>query len=634
MRSSWAQPSLFRDFKLLSVAVLFVFTLISGLITYRTYDKHSENLTLELEKEALRIDTTIATEIANASYMLTSLGRQILTEPEPERDYVKISQILRSFDNKNFIYSIFSWTDTDKKMVVSSNKGVLKEPLDISDRDFIQQSSADSWKIHIGRPIEGRVSGRWVIPLAMGITDYGGKFIGIIELSIDIGVLTEKIRNLVRRDGISFAVVSKEFVTLTEVSENKNFINDNFTAKKFVDVDFDKNPSGMLSKGSMIWGTGIYSYYRVSENYPYIVMMGYDANYSDENVRTMLWSRLLMILAVGLFLISFLWIVRVRVIKPVLDMTTIVSAIARGDKFVSMPKNGPIEIEGLSTQVQLVSKYIDETKRIENELRNKMFLLKKAKENAEINMRSKSEFLAYVVQDMRMPLNNIIGFSQVLKDQIYGAIENRKYRQYSSDIFVIANQLIEKMQNIILHSKADIGHIDLQEKPLDLASVVSVVLRQMTDKLQSSKTSAKIIFQEPLPHLFADEFRLQQIITNLLLILLDEAIAGDSIRFEAKVINEHRDRQFLVLIIGNSRVESVSEDRLFALASKLFASMTQKSHAHLKTIDNEIPDLRFILTKALVELHESVLHIESAGEQILNYVIFFPSSRIVFNDSY
>ena len=632
-KSSWAQPSLSRDFKLLAAAVLFVFVLISGGITYRTYEKHSERIAVDLEKEAQRIESVISREMENVSFMLTSLGRQIIIV-EPERDYTKISNILKSFDNKNYIYSIFSWTDVDKKLVVSSNKGILKDPVDISDRDFIQQASADSWKLHIGRPIEGRVSGKWVIPVSMGITDYTGKFLGIISISLDIDILTEQILNLARRDGISFALVSKEMVKLAEISENKNFINDNFPAKKFVDVDFDKNPSGLISKGSIVWGTGVYSYYRTSENYPYIVLIGYDADYSDETVNTMLWSRLLMILAVAIFLFSFLWIVRLRVIKPVLDMTTIVSSIARGEKFVPMQQNGPVEIEGLSKQVQLVSKYIDENKRIESELRNKMFLLKKSRENSEINMLSKSEFLAYVAQDMRMPINNIIGFSQVLRDQVYGAIENRKYRQYANDIFVIANQLIDKIQNIILHSKAEIGHIDLQEKSLDVSGALSAILRQMTEKLQSRKTSVKIQIDNDIPNLLVDEFRFQQIISNLLLILLDEIVEDEFIRFEAKVVNEHRDRQFLVLIIGSSSSTPVSQDRLFALASKLFASMSNNSvvSQNLKTAENEITDLRFILAKTLAELHSGVLYTEVLDDKVQNYLIFFPSSRIVFKD--
>ncbi len=630
MRNSWVQPSLSRDFKLLAAGVLFVLVLISGWVTYRTYNRQSERITTDLEKEAVRIENTILTEMGDASYMLASLGRQIVNDPN--RDYTKLAQALKSFDNKNSIYSIFSWTDTDRKLVISSNKGVLKEPVDISDRDFIQQAAADSWKMHIGRPIEGRVSGRWVIPVAMGITDYTGKFIGIIALSIDIGVLTDQIRSLVKRDGISFAVVTKDLVTLTEVSDSKNFIGDNFPAKKLVDVDFDKNPSGLISKGSILWGTGIYAYYRVSENYPYIVMMGYDANYSDETVRALLWARLLMILSVAVFLMLFLWIVRVRVINPVLDMTELVASITRGEKFVPIPKNGPVEIEALAAQVQQVSRYIEENKRIESELRNKMFLLKKAKENAEINMRSKSEFLAYIVQEMRLPVNNIIGFAQVLKDQIYGAIENRKYRQYSADIFSIGNQLVGKIQDIILHAKSEIGYIDLQEKSLDITNVASSVIRQLSDRLEAAGVSVRIKGHDQLPHLLADEFRMQQIISNLLLIILDYSVRESVITIEPEIISEHHGRQFFALVIKNSKSEAQPQEKLSTIAEKLFAPTPYNEGGNHFALMSEPIDLRLELAKTLILLHGGALHSEPADGEIHSHIVFFPASRIVFEE--
>lgn len=627
MRSSWVQPSLSRDFKLLAAAVLFVLVLASGWVTYRTYDKQSEHIKIDLEKEAARIENTISTEMSDASYMLSSLGRQIVVDPN--RDYTRLAQALKSFDNKNHIYSIFSWTDTDRKLVISSNKGVLKEPVDISDRDFIQQSAADSWKMHIGRPIEGRVSGRWVIPVAMGITDSTGKFIGIIALSIDIGVLTDQIRSLVKRDGISFAVVSKDMVTLTEISDSKNFISDNFPTKKLMEIDFDKNPSGLISKGSIIWGAGIYAYYKVSENFPYIVMMGYDANYSDETVRTMLWIRLLMISAIAVFLMLFLWIVRVKVINPVLDMTEVVASIARGEQFVWNPKKGPVEITALALQVQQVGRYIEENKRIENELRNKMFLLKKAKESAELNMRSKSEFLSYIVQEMRLPVNNIIGFSQVLKDQIYGAIENRKYRQYSTDIFTIANQLIGKIQDISVHAKAEIGCIDMQEKPLDFAIVASAVVRQLSDKLQAAEISVKVKLQETLPHLLADEFRLQQIISNLLMLVADNTRAGNLITLEAKIISEQRDRQFFAVVISNEKAD-IAAEKLMGITEKTLTPLPYNSGNQNINV-SEIIDLRLELAKILIHLHGGVLHSEIIDGKIYANVIFFPAGRLVFD---
>lgn len=622
---SWAQPSLYRDFALLSAAVFFVLLMVSGWVTYTTYQEHSDKIASELEKEALRIDHALSGEMESANYMLSSLGRQIVIDSN--HDYTKLAQSLKSFDNKGYIYTIFSWTDVNQKMVVSSNKGVLEEAVDISDRDFIQQSALDSWKMHIGRSIEGRVSGRWVIPAGMGITDYTGKFLGIISLSLDIKILTDKIKDSVKRDGISFAIVSKSLIPISEVSDDKSFITDDFT-KKLVDIDLSKNHSGLIAKGNLLWGTGSYAYYRVSDNYPYIILMGYDTNYGDGEVRVLLWSRLFQLLIIALFLVFFLWVVRVRVIKPVLDITNMVAGITKGEKFKPRTKTGSVEIEALVAQIRHLSEYIDETKRIQDELKNKIFLLRKSKETAEINLRSKSDFLAYIAQEMRMPLNNIIGFSQVLKDQIYGAIENRKYRQYASDIFTTGNQLIVKIQDVLLHSKLETGYIDLQEKSFDISNAISASLRNMADKLQANKISVKTNIHDNLPHLMADEFRVQQIINNVLLALLDSVVPESFITIDAKIISEQRDKKLLAIEIGISE-QTRSANDLLMLSEKHFALMYH--HETVGIESPEIIDLRIELARLLMILHGGVLCTELLHDKIDNVILFFPNSRLVFD---
>ena len=626
MKNSWAQPSLSRDFTLLSAAVVFILLLVSAWVIYATYDAHVARVRHDLEKESNRIDHAISMEMGNVEYMLSSLGRQIAIDPN--RDLTKLAQSLKSFDNKDHVYSIFTWTNNEHKMVVSSNKGVLDTPVDISDRDFIQEASNDSWKMHIGRPIEGRVSGRWVIPVGMGITDYTGKFIGIISISIDINKLIGQISDMVKRDGISFALVSKTLIPIAEVSDDKKFASEAI-AKKLVDIDFEKIPNGFLTDGSLVWGTGSYSYYRLLSEYPYIVVMNYDSSYMDENVRVMLWSRLLQIMVVAAFFVSFLWIVRLRVIIPVLNMTRMVAAVARGKKVAINYKGGAVEMNDLATQVERVSEYISENKRVENELRHKMFQLKKMKENADIALHSKSEFLIYIAQEIRKPLSNMIGFSQIIKDQMYGAIEI-KYRNYAEDIFKTGNQLIAKMQDVLLHSKMEAGYISLQEKHIDVANLISAALRQMSDGLQAKKTTVKVLMPEIIFRLNADEFRLQQIITNLLMVLLEDITPESILNIEVKIIGEQRDKMFFAMVISKPEAKIYEIEKLISLAT---TNIDDEPYSIGKNIvTSELIDVRIGLVKLLALLHNGHIYIENTSGKAQSFVLFMPASRIIFED--
>lgn len=628
MKSTWAQPSLSRDFALLSAAILFILILISTVVTITTYTAHSQQVTNDMSKESFRIEQTLNAEMENANYALTSLGKQIVLDPE--RNLIKLAQILKSFDSKDYIYSILSWIDPQQLLVVSSNKGVLEKPIDLSDRDYVKKSFADPWKMAIGRPIEGRVSGRWVIPVSMGITDYTGKFIGTIMVSIDINMLTERISNLTKRDGLSFAILSKTLIPLAQVSDDKDFVSNNFPLPKLVNVNFTKNPTGLLSQVNMLWNTGSYTYYRASPSYPYIVLLGYDTRYSDQAVRGLLWWRLLQVVAMAVFFVAFMWIVRVRMIKPVIEMTTIAASVAKGEACAIMPRGGPVEIEGLAIQIRRISEYIEETKRIQDELRNKMFMLKKAKEQADIDRRSQSEFLAYICQEMRTPLNNIIGGAQVMKDQLYGPMENRKYRQYAADIYTTGNILIDSTQDLLTLAKAEMDYIELVEKPVEIAGAINKALRFLSDKMQVEKLGIKVQMQDPMPKLIADEFRLQQILMNLLLHALRYAMPESTILLEAKLVSESRDKMYFAFVINSSGKPLYTNQELFALAEKLAQMNEYRPSSKVIELLKEQTDVSLELARTLVALHLGTMDIHKSSDDTISIAVFFSGNRVRF----
>lgn len=625
MKGSWAQPSLSRDFALLSAAILFVLCIISLGVTYSTYTNHAGTVATEMEKESLRIERALSIEMENASYMLSALGKQIVLDND--RDLVRLAQIMKSFDNKDHIYSILSWINPDQHLVVSSNKGVLEKPVDISDRDYVKKSLSDPWKMTIGRPIEGRVSGRWIIPVSMGITDYTGKFIGTIMLSIDIDALTERLSRTIRRDGLSFAVVSKTLIPITQISDDKDFVNNNFPVKRLVNVNFTKHPSGIISQGSILFGATNYAYYRVAADYPYIILLAYDPRFSDQTVRSLLWSRLLQVGAMAIFFVCFLWVVRVRMIRPVLELTNIAAGVARGEALRVNLRGGPSEIEGLATQINKICDYMDEARRIQAELRAKAVMLRKSREKAEIERRSQSEFMAYICQEMRTPLNNIIGGAQVMKDQLYGPMENRKYRQYAADIYATGNVLMDSTQDLLTLAKIETDYIELSEKPVDVSSCINKALRFVSDKLQTEKLGIKVQLQDPMPRLFADEFRLQQIIMNLLLHALSQTLPESTLTLEARILSEQRERQYFAIVIGSGGHPPYTEAQLLTIAEEQLRTQPQ-TQQKLEHILSGQSDISVELARTLATLHGALLDIRQLGTGAVAIAVLFPASRL------
>src|SRR5262249_49067428 len=100
-----------------------------------------------------------------------------------------------------------------------------------------------------------------------------------------------------------------------------------------------------------------------------------------------------------------------------------------------------------------------------------------AKEAAEIASRSKSEFLANISHELRTPLNAIIGFSEIMREEIFGPIGSPQYHEYISDVLASAQHLLEVINDILDIAKAEAGKLELSEDTVDIAAVVRAATR-------------------------------------------------------------------------------------------------------------------------------------------------------------
>lgn len=623
MKFSWTRPSLSRDFVLLSAVIVFLLMMVSMWLAYETFDEHSRNIAADLEREARRIDHTLTIEIENASYLLKSLGMQIATGTS--RNPTQVADVLKSFDMNPSIYHMFSWINADQQLVISSNKGILDKPIDVSDRDYLKKSIAKPWEVQIGRPTTGRVSEKWIIPVGMGLTDQANRYdyIGTLLVSLDINILTDEINALVNKSGISFAIVSQTFVPLTRVSHDENFIVDNFPEEKLAELVKVSN-QGIFSEAGLFSKNSLYTYYYVSSRYPYIILLGYDTRAGEDVIRGMLLPRLWIVVFMAIFLITVIWAIRKRVIRPVMELSDVVIRVARGEPFTPLKETGPEEIEELGMQIRRMSEYIAERKRIEDELQNKIQLVKKAKEGAELTNRIKAEFLACMNQELKAPVTAIVGFSEVMKDQLYGPIENKKYRQYAQDIYQSGTQLLEIIDDMLALSKTDAGLLELQEKPVDIEFVLNRCVRLLADKIDQQKVSVKLYIQDNLPRLVADELRLKQIMLNLLSNAVKFSPEGSEVTVEAKLENDEKNQLVLALVFIDHGV-GMQPHEISALTDN------PKGISYISRSETgEGGGLGLFLTRTLVQMHQGRFQVESIPGQGTVVSVMFPKERLVF----
>ncbi len=142
--------------------------------------------------------------------------------------------------------------------------------------------------------------------------------------------------------------------------------------------------------------------------------------------------------------------------------------------------------------------------------------LQSAKVAAESENEQKSQFLANISHELRTPLNAIIGFSEIMKDEILGAIGNDQYKNYVSDIHIQGVHLLSLINDILDFSKAEAGKLDLELEELDLNKLIKSSMR--TQEPRAGTGEIELLADLPSQHIVisSDAKRLKQIMLNLL----------------------------------------------------------------------------------------------------------------------
>lgn len=605
------QPSLHRDFALLSLFIIFIFVLVSAWVAYETFEDHAEKTTKQMESEALRVDRALIVEIENASYILESMGRQILANDPANLD--AISQLFNSFDKRGYAKNnIFSWSDSKQGLRVASNLGVLKKAIDISDRDYVKKAIAEPWKVHVGRPIDGRVSQKWVLPISMGLARDNGEFLGVVAISLDVKELTESVSSVIKGSDMQFAITNTSLSLLTEFSPDKEFFSHTFQVNDLTKVDFTTSKSALVSRPSLFEASEIFRYYEVSSQFPFIIFLAHDPRASGSVYKIVL-PRLAQLMVIALFLLFVLYTVRKRIIQPVIDLTDRTSSIVRGEPFQPELQSGPLEIYQLAQEIKRMCDYIDERRRIEGELRLKNAELTKIKEAATLTNQVKAEFFSHVGQELSEPVQMILEEIETIKDQHFGPLNNPRYVQHANDIYEQAQQVLAMLQDIKAISEAETGLIALSETEIDVQFALQKCVRIFKDR-STYGVDAALDLNGALPKLKADELRLKQLILNALNFAAPQLGSGDVIRISTQMKGGE-----LLIILAYSATSSERKQARLAGSVMPMAPAPQRTQL----------GLGMALARLLIALHQGSLEIKTLPDRTTTITVRFPGSRVL-----
>ncbi len=244
--------------------------------------------------------------------------------------------------------------------------------------------------------------------------------------------------------------------------------------------------------------------------------------------------------------------------------------------------------------------------------------LRDAKEQADAANRSKSSFLANMSHELRTPLNAIIGFSEIMMNETFGKIGHAKYKEYMGDVHMSACHLLEIINEVLDMSKIEAGRIELVEEEVSLNEVIKSVIRIVSSRTFS--ISIDIIFDEDpnFPHIYADPRLIRQVMLNLLSNAVKYSEPGGEITVKTKKIRTGIEVSVADKGIGIPK-EKIKE------ALEPFGQV----HNHAMVHNNQGTGLGLPLAKAMAELHNGVLTLDSEVGKGTTVCVYLPESRII-----
>ncbi len=241
-----------------------------------------------------------------------------------------------------------------------------------------------------------------------------------------------------------------------------------------------------------------------------------------------------------------------------------------------------------------------------------------ARRRAEEANLAKSRFLATMSHELRTPLNAILGFSEVLKGELFGAHANPVYRDYSNDIHSSGQHLLMLINEILDLSRVEAGRYELKEESVSLVGVAQDCKHLLTIRAQKRDIKLNEVVEPSLPRIWADERAVRQVVLNLLTNAIKFTPQGGQVT--VKVGWTSAGGQYIAI---KDNGPGIPENEIAIVLSSFGRGMLAQKNAE------EGSGLGLPIVKGLVEMHGGQFLLKSKVREGTEAIVVFPAQRVM-----
>jgi len=240
-------------------------------------------------------------------------------------------------------------------------------------------------------------------------------------------------------------------------------------------------------------------------------------------LKSAIWRTAFLLVAFLLLAIATSVVLARRLVRPIESIQVAAAKIGSGAlnqriEIASNDELGALAEEFNRMAARLQESYSNLEQKVEErtrELARALGALDEKSRELEAASLHKSEFLANMSHELRTPLNAVIGFSQALREQLFGEV-NEKQEEYLDDILSSANHLLALINDVLDLSKVEAGQVVLEVAPFSLREALERGVLMVRDRATKEGVQVTLAAAPNVDIVTGDERRIRQVIFNLL----------------------------------------------------------------------------------------------------------------------